>query len=102
MDSLQHLLCTEALSKMIQDMASLDFPAYGNIYFEDAPLEEHLKIPLEDGFCIGPLLQSTFLELWSRGTCSVRRKEPQLWPRYGKYSPLARQINPYSNLALHA
>jgi hypothetical protein len=64
MDSLQHMLCTKALSKMIQDMASLDFPAYGNIYFEDAPFEEHLKIPLEDGFCIGPYCSPLF---WNCG-----------------------------------
>lgn len=52
MDTPQHMLCTKALK--LHEMATLEFPAYGNIYFSDAPIEDaSLKIPLEDGFCIG-------------------------------------------------
>ena len=54
MNSEQHMLCTKALSLVIKKMASLDFPAYGSLYFTDAPLEPRLKIPFEEGFCIGP------------------------------------------------
>jgi hypothetical protein len=50
----QHELCVEDWSMKISQIASLDFPAYGNIYFADAPIREDLKVPLEDGFCIGP------------------------------------------------
>lgn len=32
---------------VIKQMASLDFPAYGSLYFSNAPLEAHLQIPFE-------------------------------------------------------
>lgn len=47
------MLCTKMLSLVMKDLASLDFPAYGSLYL-DRPLESHMKIPLEQGFCIGP------------------------------------------------
>ncbi|OAX82056.1 hypothetical protein ACJ72_03598 [Emergomyces africanus] len=64
MDPLQRMRCTKALSLKIVEMASLDFPAYGSIYFADAPIERGLKIPLEDGFCIGPYCNFPF---WNCG-----------------------------------
>lgn len=51
---LEHLYCTQALSYKIKEMASLDFPAYGNIYFADAPIEDAKKIPFQGNFVIGP------------------------------------------------
>jgi len=47
------MLSLKALAKLIQSMATLPFPAYGSLYFRDAPIEQHLKIPFGD-FCIGP------------------------------------------------
>lgn len=44
-------------------MASLDSPAYGSLYFSDGPLESHMKIPFEQGFCIGPHCSPVF---WNR------------------------------------
>ncbi|PGH01066.1 hypothetical protein AJ79_08036 [Helicocarpus griseus UAMH5409] len=64
MDSLQHMLCTKESSLRIKEMASLDFPAFGNIYFADAPVAKNLKIPLEDGFCIEPYCSPLF---WNCG-----------------------------------
>ncbi|KAJ5341385.1 hypothetical protein N7541_010509 [Penicillium brevicompactum] len=49
----QHMLCTKALSLTMKKMASLDFPAYGSLYFSDAPLDSDSKIPFEQGFCSG-------------------------------------------------
>lgn len=85
MDTPQHMLCTKALSLKLHEMASLDFPAYGNIYFADAPIgDATLKIPLEDGFCIGPYCNPLFwncgageLELYgkpnsNRGPCKCK------------------------------
>lgn len=76
MDSPQHMLCTKNLTLKIREMASLDFPAYGNIYFADAPIREGLKIPLESGFCIGPYCSPLF---WNCGTGEAAL--------YGKRSP---------------
>ncbi|CAK44190.1 uncharacterized protein An02g04650 [Aspergillus niger] len=68
MNSAQHMLCTKALSMVIKQMASLDFPAYGSLYFSDAPLEAHLQIPFEQGFCIGPHCSPIF---WNRNAGEV-------------------------------
>ncbi|QKX58871.1 uncharacterized protein TRUGW13939_05999 [Talaromyces rugulosus] len=64
MNSEQHMLCTKALSLAMRDMASLKFPAYGSLYFSDGPLESHLKIPFEAGFCVGPHCGPVY---WNRG-----------------------------------
>ncbi|KAI9367683.1 hypothetical protein BJX61DRAFT_537863 [Aspergillus egyptiacus] len=44
-------------------MASLYFPAYGSLYFADAPLAPDSKIPFEQGFCVGPHCSPVF---WNR------------------------------------
>ncbi|KAL4804384.1 kinase-like domain-containing protein [Aspergillus unguis] len=62
MNSEQHMLCTKTLSLVIRDLASLDFPAYGSLYFSDA-LESHMKVPLEQSFCVGPHCNPVF---WNR------------------------------------
>ncbi|KAI9036879.1 phosphotransferase family protein [Aspergillus affinis] len=54
MNSEQHMLCTKALSLAIRKMAALDFPAYGSLYFSDAPLPSEKKVPFEEGYCVGP------------------------------------------------
>ncbi|CAI7584018.1 unnamed protein product [Penicillium glandicola] len=80
MNTHQHILCTKALSLMIKKMAALDFPAYGSLYFSDAPIEESNKISfgqgLDEKFCIGPHCSPIF---WNQ--CPG---EPEL---YGGSSP---------------
>ncbi|EDN08148.1 predicted protein [Histoplasma mississippiense (nom. inval.)] len=63
MNSEQHMLCTKTLSLAIKKMASLDFPAYGSLYFSDAPIDPNKKVPFEQGFCIGPNCSPVF---WNR------------------------------------
>ncbi|EFR05414.1 hypothetical protein MGYG_08426 [Nannizzia gypsea CBS 118893] len=73
MDALQHMRCTKHLSQMTPEMTKLNFPAYGNIYFSDAPIEAGLKVPLQDDgrFCIGPYCSPLF---WHSGS-----GEPELY-----------------------
>jgi hypothetical protein len=54
MSSSEHLRIIKSISEMIGQMAALEFPAFGSIYFRDAPINSTLKIELDDGFCIGP------------------------------------------------
>lgn len=63
MNSQQHMLCTKALSLTIKQMAPMDFPAYGSLYFSDAPMDSNTKVPFEKGFCIGPSCSPLF---WNR------------------------------------
>lgn len=71
MDTVQHMLCVKELSFNIRGTASLDFLAYGNIYFADVAIHESLKISLGNGFCIGPYCSPIF---WN---CSAG--EPELY-----------------------
>ncbi|PGH14834.1 hypothetical protein AJ80_05760 [Polytolypa hystricis UAMH7299] len=88
MDSVPHILCTKGLSHKIKEMAALDFPAYGNIYFSDAPIAEDPKIPLKHGFCIGPFCSPLF---WNCGA-----GEPEL------YKPPNPNRGPWRNLTDYA
>jgi hypothetical protein len=76
MSTHQHMLCTKALSLKIREMASLDFPAFGSLYFADAPIDQSRKVNLEQGFCVGPHCSAVF---WN---CNPG--EPEL---YGGPSP---------------
>ncbi|KAF2500409.1 hypothetical protein BU16DRAFT_556879 [Lophium mytilinum] len=50
----QHASCVKNLAQMIVDMARLQFPSFGSLYFSDAPIDHQHRIKLRDGFCIGP------------------------------------------------
>ncbi|KAH8423968.1 uncharacterized protein LDX57_001724 [Aspergillus melleus] len=63
MNSEQHTLCTKALSLTIRKMATLEFPAYGSLYFSDAPLPSEKKVPFEEGYCVGPHCSPVY---WNR------------------------------------
>ncbi|KAL4794562.1 hypothetical protein BDV19DRAFT_399356 [Aspergillus venezuelensis] len=54
MNSEQHMLCTKMLFMIIRKLESLEFPAYGSLYFSEAPMYSRLKEPFEQDFCIGP------------------------------------------------
>ena len=60
MDTLQRLEYTRALMMMAKQMADIEFPAYGSLYFEDAPLVDNLKIPFTDSYCMGPHCAPTY------------------------------------------
>jgi hypothetical protein len=49
----QQVRCIDAIYRTIKDIAELEFPAFGSIYFDDS-LESVSKQPLGDGFCVGP------------------------------------------------
>ncbi|KAL9099824.1 MAG: hypothetical protein Q9163_004727 [Psora crenata] len=50
----QQIACIKAIFMSIQQLAAIDFPAYGSLYFADAPLHPTFMLPLTPGFCIGP------------------------------------------------
>jgi hypothetical protein len=53
MNVIQHMDTVKGLARLIQSMATLPFPAYGSLYYVNAPIDEQSKIPFGD-FCIGP------------------------------------------------
>ena len=54
MNTLEHMLCVKNVALMVTEMAKLPFPAYGSLYFANAPIDPKSKIEFAEGFCIGP------------------------------------------------
>lgn len=50
----QKKACIYVIISMIQQIAAIQFPAYGSLYFADAPLDSSSKVPMAQGYCIGP------------------------------------------------
>ncbi|KAL9576096.1 MAG: hypothetical protein Q9212_007389 [Teloschistes hypoglaucus] len=54
MSAKQKFVFIQAISKNVQQIAAIDFPAYGSLYFADVPIDSASKVPFTPGFCIGP------------------------------------------------
>lgn len=50
----QKVGCIDAIYKKLREMADINFPAYGSLYFSTAPLGSFTRLPLDGGFCLGP------------------------------------------------
>lgn len=60
MDTVQQLECTKTLMMMAKQFADLNFPAYGCLYFQDAPLPDGSRIPFTKDYFIGPHCAPTY------------------------------------------
>jgi hypothetical protein len=54
MNGKQHMRCIRKLVEYMRELSSLSFPAYGSLYFDDAPIPPAQKISIGNGFSIGP------------------------------------------------
>jgi hypothetical protein len=52
---LQQRRCVRSLANAMKSMSALSFPAYGSIYFADAPIDSASKVGLGDEFFLGPV-----------------------------------------------
>jgi hypothetical protein len=50
----QQVRCINAIYQKVKEMVDIKFPAYGSLYFVDAPLDSGSKQTLNQRFCIGP------------------------------------------------
>ena len=64
MEPKQQFDCTRILSKWLTEMARLDFPAYGSLYFDGA-ISPDSAISIGNGFLIGASCASI---LWNCGS----------------------------------
>ncbi len=56
----QQIRCIMALMENVQQMTSIEFPAYGSLYFDDVQIESVFKQPYAPGYVIGPHCGTTF------------------------------------------
>lgn len=50
----QRIRCINAIVQKIKEIANMEFPAYGSLYYATAGLSSASKVPLNQDFCIGP------------------------------------------------
>ena len=50
----QQIACIQVISTNIQQITATKFPAYGSLYFASMYIGSALKVPLAQGFCVGP------------------------------------------------
>ena len=54
MSGRQQIDCIQAISMSIQQMAAIEFPAYGSLYFANMHIEPQSKVAISKDYCIGP------------------------------------------------
>ncbi|TGO16472.1 hypothetical protein BPAE_0493g00030 [Botrytis paeoniae] len=70
MSGSQYTKCVQSACMTMKQLAALAFPAYGSIYFENAPFDSTLKILLSEGFCIRPYCSTTY---WDRSASETEK-----------------------------
>ncbi|KAI9685875.1 MAG: hypothetical protein M1822_004153 [Bathelium mastoideum] len=68
---------------MVKEMAKLQFPAYGSLYFADAPIDPSSKVDLRNGFCIGPHCATQYWCLGPKESRFYTRRKPNRGPYVG-------------------
>lgn len=73
----QKVRCIDAIYRKLGQMADINFPAYGSLYFSTTPLEPLSRLPLDEGFCVGPHCGTRY---WS---CGDHRYYQHTVPNHG-------------------
>lgn len=50
----ERVRCIDVINRRMKEIVDLEFPAFGSIYFTDAPFDSSSKLSLDEDFCIGP------------------------------------------------
>jgi hypothetical protein len=80
MNILQHMQCVNSLAELVIEMANLKFPAYGSLYFANAPIDPTSKIDFIEGFCIGPHCGAPIWPCSPVELCSYDKRMSHLGP----------------------
>jgi hypothetical protein len=57
----QKVRCIDAIRRKLRELADINFPVYGSIYFSTTLLGTSSNVPLERGFCVGPHCGTRYL-----------------------------------------
>ncbi|KAB8346323.1 hypothetical protein FH972_023367 [Carpinus fangiana] len=83
MNGLQHIECIAALGAFTKELASLSFPAYGSLYFNDAQLSG--TTTLDNSFCIGPHCGTQFWDPSIQDNENVPQRSRGPWHDVASY-----------------
>lgn len=105
----QHMLCVKKVAFIVTEMAKIPFPAYGSLYFADAPIDAKSKIELAEGFCIGPHCGTQYWDCTAGEARFYKERPPNrgpcmlMNPLYAKSAMSAADNNVFfSGTELHA
>lgn len=73
----QKVRCIDAIYRKLREMADINFPVYGSLYFSTEPLAPASRLPLDRDFCIGPYCGTRY---WG---CGDHRYYQHIVPNYG-------------------
>lgn len=71
MDQLQKFKLIQSLIRLKTQLALMEFPGYGNLYFRH-PAPRHLDqvIPIDEVYCIGPAYNASWFPRLSNDNCA--------------------------------
>ncbi|OJJ45136.1 hypothetical protein ASPZODRAFT_70346 [Penicilliopsis zonata CBS 506.65] len=70
MNQSQQFNTIQNLVRLESQLASIDFPGYGNLYFDRSIQSSNPSIPIDNGFCIGPSFDASWFPQNDGGTHS--------------------------------
>ncbi|KAI4157290.1 MAG: hypothetical protein LQ342_008408 [Letrouitia transgressa] len=76
----QQVACTGAIVENIKQMAAIDFPAYGSLYFDNVDIDSALKYSFTPGYVIGPHCGTTYWDCEAREPRYYNSAKPNRGP----------------------
>lgn len=76
----QQVACTGAIVENIKQMAAIDFPAYGSLYFDNVDIDSALKHSFIPGYVIGPHCGTTYWDCEAREPRYYNSAKPHRGP----------------------
>ncbi len=89
----QQLRCIRAIAENIGRIAALTFPAYGSLYFADAPVDSASKVSLDQEFCLGPDCGARYWDCNVDDPRYYSSRKPNHGPCEFSFSPVPRQAH---------
>ncbi|KAL8691556.1 MAG: hypothetical protein Q9218_003235 [Villophora microphyllina] len=87
MDGVQKIKCIKAIMTNVKHITNIVFPAYGSIYFAQGPVDSASKLPLHQGFALGPNCRTRYwdCEVGERRYFSSSEPNQGPWPNLKAY-----------------
>lgn len=73
----QKVKCIDAICRTLKEVADIDFPAYGSLYFSTSWVGSFSMLPIDGDFCVGPHCGTRY---WN---CGDRRYYEHGVPNHG-------------------
>lgn len=83
--------CVQGISRKLEELVDLNFPAYGSLYFTDAPCIAAQKLPFNQEFSLGPHCGAMYWDCHVGQSKYCHDVEPNQGPCESIYTPQCQQ-----------